>query len=191
MSQPPPPGPHQYQQQPYPGQQYAPYPPPPKKGMSTGAVVALVLGGLFLLLLLIIVIVAAAFSDGGDTSGKPKSPPVSVSNAPDAKPADRAPVAKAPAATSQADQFKAFVATSGTSTEKAAAKHVTRVQGADKKNDIMDVAEIHTDYTGGLLGPHGGDGKLLATAFAEWKSSKNGLVSVYDAKGELLANGNY
>ena len=70
-------------------------------------------------------------------------------------------------------------------------KHVTKVTGADKNNDILDTAEVFTDYTGGLIGPHASDGKLIASAFASCYESKNGLVTVYDEKGEILSNGNY
>lgn len=92
---------------------------------------------------------------------------------------------------SQADEFKAFVAKNGTGPEKAAVKHVTKVQGADSQTDILDAADIYTDYAGGLMGPNQGDAKLLASAFADWKTSKNGLVTVYDKDGQLMANGNY
>ncbi|WP_406411161.1 hypothetical protein OG923_20795 [Streptomyces halstedii] len=92
---------------------------------------------------------------------------------------------------SQADQFKAFVDENGTDAEKAAAAHVTKVQGADESNGILDAAEVYTDFTGGLMGPHRGEGKLLASAFADWKDSKNGLVTIYDEAGEILSNGTY
>ncbi|KUH39068.1 hypothetical protein ATE80_09505 [Streptomyces kanasensis] len=128
-------------------------------------------------------------SDTADTSNKP-APAPSASSAPAEKPSPEKPPAEKPKG-SQADQFKAFVAKNGTAAEKKAVKHVTRVQGAGEQNNLLDTAEIHTDYTGGLLGPHGGDGKLLASIFAEWKASKNGLVTVYDSAGEILANGNY
>lgn len=36
-----------------------------------------------------------------------------------------------------------------------------------------------------------GPAKLLASSFADWKQSKNGLVTVYDADGELLGNGEF
>ncbi|PRH76323.1 hypothetical protein C6N75_26260 [Streptomyces solincola] len=102
----------------------------------------------------------------------------------DAKPAEQ------PKKT-QGAEFQEFIRTNGTSAEKQAADHVVRVQGADEQNNVLDSAEIHTDYTGGLLGPHAKDGKLLASIFAEWKQSENGLVTVYDAGGEILSNGNF
>ncbi|MFI8834424.1 hypothetical protein ACIGPN_25815 [Streptomyces afghaniensis] len=40
-------------------------------------------------------------------------------------------------------------------------------------------------------GPHQGEGKLIASAFTSRYESKNGLVTVYDKDGELLANANY
>jgi hypothetical protein len=92
---------------------------------------------------------------------------------------------------SQAEQFKAFVRKNGTSAEKEAVAHVTKVQGADEQNDILDSADVFTDFTGGLMGEGSGPAKLIASAFADWKQSDNGLVTVYDAEGELLGNGNF
>ncbi|MCX5082219.1 hypothetical protein [Streptomyces sp. NBC_00401] len=92
---------------------------------------------------------------------------------------------------SQAEQFKAFVAKNGTPKEKAAVTHVLKVQGADQQNDILDSADVYTDFTGGLMGEGSGPSKLIASAFADWKDSKNGLVTVYDADGEVITNGNF
>ncbi|MFD8256220.1 hypothetical protein [Streptomyces werraensis] len=92
---------------------------------------------------------------------------------------------------SQAEQFKAFVEENGTVQEKEAVSHVTKVQGADEQNDILDTADVHTDFTGGIMGEGTGPAKLIASAFADWKQSENGLVTVYDADGELLGNGEF
>ncbi|MEU2328598.1 hypothetical protein ABZ581_16145 [Streptomyces althioticus] len=92
---------------------------------------------------------------------------------------------------SHAEQFKAFVKENGTAQEKEAVSHVTKVQGADKQNDILDTADVYTDFTGGLMGEGSGPAKLIASAFADWKQSENGLVTVYDADGELLGNGQF
>ncbi|MFG2194867.1 hypothetical protein [Streptomyces sp. NPDC048639] len=92
---------------------------------------------------------------------------------------------------SQADRFREFVAKNGTPTEKAAVGHITKIQGADEQNDILDSAEVYTDFTGGLMGPHQNEGKLIASAFADWKDSENGLVTVYDQDGEILSNGQF
>ncbi|WP_432167426.1 hypothetical protein [Streptomyces sp. bgisy031] len=92
---------------------------------------------------------------------------------------------------SQAEQFKAFVAKNGTPKEKAAVAHVLKIQGADQQNDILDSADVYTDFTGGLMGEGSGPSKLIASAFADWKDSKNGLVTVYDADGEIITNGNF
>lgn len=105
----------------------------------------------------------------------------------DAKPAEDKGTEKA----SQADQFKAFVQKNGTPQEKDAVAHVTKVQGADEQNDILDAADVYTDFTGGIMGEGTGPAKLLASAFADWKQSDNGLVTVYDADGELLGTGNF
>ncbi|MGN7140136.1 hypothetical protein [Streptomyces pseudogriseolus] len=92
---------------------------------------------------------------------------------------------------SQAEQFKAFVQENGTDQEKEAVSHVTKVQGADDQNDILDTADVYTDFTGGIMGEGIGPAKLIASAFADWKQSANGLVTVYDADGELLGNGQF
>ncbi|MFF1353919.1 hypothetical protein [Streptomyces sp. NPDC058297] len=92
---------------------------------------------------------------------------------------------------SQAEQFKAFVAKNGTPKEKDAVAHVLKIQGADQQNDILDSADVYTDLTGGLMGEGSGPSKLIASAFADWKDSKNGLVTVYDADGEIITNGNF
>jgi hypothetical protein len=104
-----------------------------------------------------------------------------------AKPAEGKAVEKA----SQAEQFKAFVRKNGTPKEKDAVSHVTKVQGADEQNDILDAADVYTDFTGGIMGEGTGPAKLIASAFADWKDSENGLVTIYDADGELLGNGQF
>ncbi|MET8893448.1 hypothetical protein [Streptomyces albogriseolus] len=98
---------------------------------------------------------------------------------------------KAEKKASQAEQFKAFVEENGTAQEKEAVSHVTKVQGADEQNDILDTADVWTDFTGGIMGEGTGPAKLIASAFADWKQSENGLVTVYDADGELLGNGQF
>ncbi|WP_395573008.1 hypothetical protein [Streptomyces sp. BK79] len=105
----------------------------------------------------------------------------------DAKPAEDKAVEKA----SQADQFKAFVKKNGTAAEQDAVSHVTKVQGAEEQNDILDAADVYTDFTGGIMGEGTGPANLIASAFADWKQSENGLVTVYDAEGELLGNGEF
>ncbi|MEU9979900.1 hypothetical protein [Streptomyces sp. NPDC050856] len=187
MNQPPP------DHQPYPSQQPHPQPPgwgtppPEPKKSSAGKIAGIGCLGV-VALVVVIGAISAAVGGGTDTSDKGSGAPATTRSVP--TPAEKAPAAERKEL-SQTDQFKAFVAKSGTAAEKAAAKHVTRVQGAGEQNNVLDAAEIHTDYTGGLLGPHGGDGKLLASVFAEWKTSKNGLVTVYDGGGEILANGKF
>ncbi|MEW2262779.1 hypothetical protein ACGF5T_09095 [Streptomyces sp. NPDC047853] len=105
----------------------------------------------------------------------------------DAKPAEDKAVEKA----SQAEQFKAFVGKNGTAAEKDAVSHVTKVQGAEEQNDVLDSADVYTDFTGGIMGEGTGPANLIASAFADWKQSENGLVTVYDADGELLGNGTF
>ncbi|MFJ3667118.1 hypothetical protein ACIPSE_11740 [Streptomyces sp. NPDC090106] len=65
----------------------------------------------------------------------------------------------------QAEEFIACVEKNGTATEKSAVEHVTKVTGADRRNDILDSAEVFTDYTGGFAGPDQGEAKLIASAF--------------------------
>ncbi|MGA5565441.1 hypothetical protein ACPCUV_30325 [Streptomyces platensis] len=190
-----------------PPNQYGMYAPPPPKKMSTGAKVGIGCGGVFGALVLLGIIGAAL---GGGDSGTSAEKPAKAAAAPaperatgkaapaEAKP-EKKPEAKRdepeekpePAPKSPADQFKAFVAKHGSPNEKAALGHVTKVQGAEELNDILDSVDIYTDFTGGLMGPHQSEGKLIASAFADWKESKNGLVTVYDVKGEILSNGNF
>jgi hypothetical protein len=97
---------------------------------------------------------------------------------------------------STVDAFKAYVKKHESAKTREAAAHVTKVQGADKNNDIIDTADIYTDYTGDLVSADAGNAKLLASAFADFqagrgKASKNGLVTVYNADGDILSNGNY
>ncbi|WP_317443879.1 hypothetical protein [Streptomyces collinus] len=97
---------------------------------------------------------------------------------------------------STVDAFKAYVKKHESAKTRQAATHVTKVQGADKNNDILDTADIYTNYTGDLVSADAGNAKLLASAFADFqagrgKASKNGLVTVYNVDGDILSNGNY
>ncbi|NGO71829.1 hypothetical protein G5C65_26465 [Streptomyces sp. SB3404] len=124
-------------------------------------------------------------------SEQPKEPAAKSEKPADEKPSDASATSAAAEKKAPADEFKAFIKENGTPQQQEAAQHITRVQGADDQNDVLDSAEIHTDYTGGMTGPHSGDGKLLASAFADWRDSKNGLVTVYDSSGEILSNGKF
>ncbi|WTJ56593.1 hypothetical protein OH782_42470 (plasmid) [Streptomyces sp. NBC_01544] len=154
-----------------------------------------IIGGVFAFL----IVVGIAAGGGDDSSSKGSDTAASTPAKVDAKPAEKtndkpaAPAKKkeAPKKLTQAEQFKAFINKNGTDAEKAASKHITKVQGGDKNNNILDTADVYTDFTGGMMGPHQGEGKLLASAFADWRDSENGLVTIYDAAGELLSNGNY
>ncbi|MBB4900067.1 hypothetical protein FHS37_004129 [Streptomyces griseostramineus] len=145
-----------------------------------------------------IVVIGAVSANSGDTEGGTGGKGSSASaerqsggaksgGGSDAKPADDKGAEKA----SQSEQFKAFVQKNGTAQEKEAVAHVTKVQGADEQNDILDTADVYTDFTGGVMGEGTGPAKLIASAFADWKQSENGLVTVYDADGELLGNGEF
>ncbi|MFD7447108.1 hypothetical protein [Streptomyces sp. NPDC059909] len=188
------PGPQQ-PYQPQPPYQGAPFQPqPPKPGMSTGAKVAIILScvlGIPCFLGLIIAIGSAGEGTGNKPSDTVAVAPMETAKADD-KPAQKEQPTKAPEKKlSQAEQFKAFVAKNGTAPEKAAVKHVTKVQGADKQNDFLDSASVYTDFKGGFMSEDQGKAKLIASAFADWKQSENGLVSVYGEDGELIANGNF
>jgi hypothetical protein len=122
---------------------------------------------------------SAATNDGGTKTGTDGTKPAATAKS------------NSPAAKTQAEEFTACVNKNGTPTEKAAVQHVTKVTGADKQNNILDSVEVFTDFTGGLVGPHAADGKLIASAFTSCYESDNGLVTVYDKAGEILANGNF
>ncbi|MFC8985044.1 hypothetical protein ACFTXK_05720 [Streptomyces sp. NPDC056956] len=181
-----------HQPQPQPGYGYpqpfgpgAPMPQPPKK-RSVGKIAGLGCAGLLAFSVLIAVAAGGGSDDPADTGNKDKA--VAADDKPRAKEKEK----DEPEETrTQAEEFQDCVEKSGTSGEKAAVEHVTKVTGADKRNNLLDSAEVFTDFTGGLLGPHQGEGKLIASAFASCYESDNGLVSVYDETGELLANGNY
>ncbi|MGW3745803.1 hypothetical protein ACWD62_35875 [Streptomyces sp. NPDC005146] len=189
--------PYQGQQQPYPGGPAGypggPVPPQQKKSWFARHKALSIVGGVFLFF----VIVGIAAGGGDDTSSNSSDTVATKPNKVDAKTDDKpaAPAKKekapAPKKLTQAEEFKAFINKNGTAAEKAAAKHITKVQGADKNNDILDTAEVYTDFTGGMMGPHQGEGKLIASAFADWRDSENGLVTIYDNAGEILSNGNY
>ncbi|GHK02861.1 hypothetical protein SY2F82_46580 [Streptomyces sp. Y2F8-2] len=173
-----------------PGYGPPPFQPQPPKKSNAGKIIGL--GCLGVVALFVLIGIVAAVAGGGsdnsaDTSNKDKA--VAASSAP--KKSDGAKPAPAEETKTQAEQFKACVAKSGTPTEKKAVQHVTKVTGTDKRNDILDAAEVYTDYSGGIIGPHQGDGKLIASAFTSCYESKNGLVTVYDKDGELLSNANY
>ncbi|MER7482341.1 hypothetical protein ABTX60_32715 [Streptomyces sp. NPDC126510] len=173
--------------QPHPQQPFhgAPAPQPPKK-RGAGKIAGLGCAGILALFLIAAVATGGGGDGSGDTSNKDKAV------AADGKPGKDSPEKAGPAdGKSQAEQFRDCVAENGTDTEKAAVEHVTKVTGADKRNDILDAAEVFTDFSGGLMGPHQGEGKLIASAFTSCYESKNGLVTVYDKDGELLANANY
>ncbi|MDX3346014.1 hypothetical protein PV368_11280 [Streptomyces sp. ME02-6979A] len=127
-----------------------------------------------------------AKADGAKADGA-KADGAKADGASEAKPTEDKAAEKA----SQAEQFKAFVQKNGTPKEKDAVSHVTKVQGADEQNDILDAADVYTDFTGGIMGSGTGPAKLIASAFADWKDSENGLVTIYDADGELLGNGQF
>jgi len=175
-----------YPQQPQPGWT----PPQPPKKSSVGKAIGLGCGGAFVGLLLIGG--CAALLSSGDDNSKDGGKSTAAEDKPEKAPGQEEPKQKAPKQQkSQAEIFKECVAKEGTPTEKEAVKHVTKVTGADEQNNILDAAEVWTDYTGDMFGPHQKDAKLITSAFASCYTSENGLVSVYSKDGELIANGNF
>ncbi|MBJ7904832.1 hypothetical protein ACWDO7_20615 [Streptomyces sp. NPDC003656] len=174
---------------PGPQQQWGVPPQPPKKS-SAGKIVGF--GCLGVVGLVVILGIAGAAMSGGDSSdsgGKDKTIAAPKAEAP--KKAEKPAEKPAEQTKSQADQFKACVAKTGTPTEKAAVKHVTKVTGTDKRNDLLDSAEVYTDFTGGFMSANAGDAKLIASAFTSCYKSDNGLVTVYGSDGDMISNANY
>lgn len=163
----------------------APPPPQPPKKTPVGKILGF---GCLGVIALVVVIAAVGAAGSGSDDKSSSGNTVASDDKPKTEAKDDAP---AEDKASQADQFKACATKNGTATEKAAVKHVTKVTGADKQNNLLDAPEVFTDFTGGMMGPHAGDGKLIASAFASCYDSKNGLVTVYDEAGELLSNGNF
>ncbi|MEU0688609.1 hypothetical protein [Streptomyces uncialis] len=142
--------------------------------------------------------IAACTPEDDGTSGKKKSSSSSADSgkgeaANGSKKDGKAKGSDKDAEGSQATRFKAFVNKNGTPKEKDAVSHVTKVQGAEDVDGLLNTADIYTDYTGGLMGQGMGPSKLLASAFADWRKTDDGggLVTIYDADGELISNGNY
>ncbi|MFM9464153.1 hypothetical protein ACKI1K_15050 [Streptomyces scabiei] len=147
---------------------------------------------------IVALVVIGAAAGGNDDTSKPKADKPAVVQSETPKAADKPKATSKPKAAEKSpeQQFAAYVTKHGTPSEVEAVKHVTKVQGGDEINNILDTADVYTDYSGGMFGPHGNDGKLIASAFADWqqsrgKSSDNGLVTVYDKDAETLSNGKF
>lgn len=158
--------------------QSAPQPAPVKKKRGKGC-----LFGFIGAAVLVVIIVAASTDGSKGTSDSGSSEATGTHKS-------------APKAEDPVKAFKSYAAEHGSANETAAVKHVTKIQGADGKNDILDSADIYTDYSGDLTSADGPKGKLIASAFADWqksrgKDSDNGLVTVYNKSGDLLNNGQY
>lgn len=173
----------------YPPQPQPPYPPQQPRKRGVGKIAGLGCAGVLVVFVVIGIATGGGGNDPTDSGKKDKA----VATAEKDTTKERSAEDESPdrGSGTQAEEFRACVAKSGTPTEKAAVEHVTKVTGADKRNDILDAPEVFTDFSGGLTGPHQGEGKLIASAFASCYESDNGLVTVYDKDGELLANGNY
>lgn len=180
-----------------PQQSVHPQPPVPPKKRSKAK-----LGCLGVLAVIAIGGIASVAGSGSDNSsaGTPSSAASSTASAGSAKGGGSAKGTDSANTTapqqSTVDAFKAYVKKHESAKTREAAAHVTKVQGADENNDILDTADIYTDYTGDMISADAGNAKLLASAFADFqssrgKASKNGLVTVYNADGDLLSNGNY
>ncbi|MDX3134407.1 hypothetical protein PV367_32515 [Streptomyces europaeiscabiei] len=90
-----------------------------------------------------------------------------------------------------ADHFKAFVNTHGTSAERAAVSHVTKVHRPAPPAGDTDATDVHTDFTGGSPGGGTGPARLISAAFAGWKHDERGRVTVYDSADEVLDTRTY
>ncbi len=183
-------GPGWGQQQPgfqQPGHPQAPVPP---KKRSKAMLGCLGCGGVLAVVIAIGGVAAVAGSGSGDPSPSTTSSSVSSGSPKGTGSSTSAPQR------SDVDAFKAYVKQHESAKTREAAAHVTKIQGADENNNILDTADIYTDYTGDMTSADAGNAKLLASAFADFqsswgKTSKNGLVTVYNADGDILSNGNY
>lgn len=166
-----------------------PAPVPPKK-RSKAMLGCLGCGGVLAAVIVIGGIAAVVGSGSGVPSSSTRSSSASSSSPKDTGSAKSAPQQSA------VDAFKAYVRVHESAKTREAVAHVTKIQGANENNDILDAADIYTDYTGDLTSADAGNAKLLASAFTDFqsdrgKASKNGLVTVYNADGDILSNGNY
>ncbi|MER5661774.1 hypothetical protein [Streptomyces mirabilis] len=191
------------QQPGFPQQPGYPPPPLPQKKRSKAKMGCLGCGGILAAAIVIGGIAAAVGSGSGDSSPSAANSAASA-DSPKATASSKASGAAKTTGSSKTaaprqstvDAFKAYVKEHESAKTRAAVAHVSKVQGADKNNDILDAADIYTDYTGDLLSADTGSAKLLASAFADFqssrgKASKNGLVTVYNADGDILSNGKY
>ena len=169
-----------------------PFQPQPPKKSKAGKIAGFGCLGVISVLVLIGSGATAGGGNGDSTDTGAKDKAVAAGRTPESDKAEATPARKTkPKPKTQAEQFEACVAKSGTAAEKKAVGHVTKVTGADKRNDILDTAEVYTDFKGGLMSAHQGDAKLIASEFTSCYESKNGLVSVYGQDGDLMANANY
>ncbi|QKY78588.1 hypothetical protein SEA_DRYAD_50 [Streptomyces phage Dryad] len=140
---------------------------------------------------LVAVAVIGSAVGGGDDKPKESKPAPTVA----AQPKAAAKASEPPPGQIAADQFRECIQRTGMVAEKTGGTHVTKVQGTDTGSGPILIAEVWTNYVGGMFGPDAAKGKVLASAFATcYKLDPGegpGLVTVYDANGEILANGNY
>lgn len=137
----------------------------------------------------IIAFIAGVASCNDDNGGMAKADPPAAAGAKDAGKDKAKEHTKAPV--SEATTFRNCVAKNGSPGEKAAVQHVTKVTGTKDRNDILDAPDVYTDFTGGLMSKDQGKAKLIASAFASCYDSDNGLVTIYGADGEMMANGKF
>jgi len=87
----------------------------------------------------------------------------------------------------ETERFQRCIGRIGTADEKAAVKHVIKVEGPIGPNRIADLADVHTDYSRGQAS----EGQMIASAFTTCYKSITGLVTVYDKDGGVLAKKRY
>lgn len=96
-----------------------------------------------------------------------------------------------------AEMLKGFANDKGTPQEREAASHVNKVQ--DNGSDaLIPMADIHTNLSGDMFGPNGDVATLLVSLYMGLAdeqgfatSDGGGLVTVYNANGEVLTLGNF
>lgn len=102
--------------------------------------------------------------------------------------------AASPETQGEIGSLKTFVAGSSATPEmkSAVANDVTKVDASDGQVDI------YTDLNGDLGSSDSGAGKLIVSAATDWAKQEHepisegaGLITVYNANGDILSNGNY
>lgn len=135
---------------------------------------------------IVVLSAVAGHADDSKAAPTPKPTPNAAPSAPGKTEGDSNPM---PELKTELDKFKWCVNSHGIAGEKAAVKHVIKVQLID--HTVADQGKVYTNYSGGMFGGDGSNSELLISAFADCYSSDNGLVTVYDKDGHVMGVGNY